>query len=67
MKKGRLSKSQANLSANGLSIQPGDSGIWVTCDRGKEVKCSYELRDLFRSVRGVPSLTLSYVLSQLTS
>ncbi|WPG97963.1 Hypothetical protein R9X50_00074600 [Acrodontium crateriforme] len=28
-------------------IQPGDSGIWVTCNKGKEAKCIGELRDLF--------------------
>ena len=28
-------------------IQPGDSGIWVTCDKGREGKCVNELRDLF--------------------
>lgn len=29
------------------SIQPGDSGIWVTCNKGKESQCIGELRDLF--------------------
>lgn len=28
-------------------VQPGDSGIWVTCDKGKERKCIGEMRDLF--------------------
>lgn len=28
-------------------IQPGDSGIWVTCNKGKEGKCIGEMRDLF--------------------
>lgn len=28
-------------------IQPGDSGIWATCDKGREGKCIGELRDLF--------------------
>ena len=28
-------------------IQPGDSGIWATCDKGREAKCIGELRDLF--------------------
>jgi tRNA acetyltransferase TAN1 len=28
-------------------IQPGDSGIWATCNRGQERKCIGELRDLF--------------------
>ncbi|KAF1352048.1 hypothetical protein BDV97DRAFT_311513 [Delphinella strobiligena] len=29
------------------AIQPGDSGIWVTCDKGREGKCTSELRDFF--------------------
>ena len=29
------------------SIEPGDSGIWATCEMGKEGKSSAELRDLF--------------------
>ena len=29
------------------SIEPGDAGIWATCDMGKEGKCTSELRDLF--------------------
>ncbi|KAK5135043.1 hypothetical protein LTR08_005703 [Meristemomyces frigidus] len=28
-------------------IQPGDSGIWATCNKGREAKCVGELRDLF--------------------
>ncbi|KAL9095534.1 MAG: hypothetical protein Q9165_002405 [Trypethelium subeluteriae] len=28
-------------------IESGDSGIWVTCTRGKEAKCIAEMRDLF--------------------
>lgn len=28
-------------------IQPGDSGIWATCNKGREGKCVSELRDLF--------------------
>ena len=28
-------------------IQPGDSGIWITCNKGKERQCVGELRDLF--------------------
>nr|POE64853.1 uncharacterized protein c25h2.10c [Quercus suber] len=28
-------------------IEPGDSGIWATCNKGKEGKCIGELRDLF--------------------
>ncbi|KAI9757656.1 MAG: hypothetical protein M4579_003381 [Chaenotheca gracillima] len=29
------------------TIEPGDSGIWATCDKGREGKCTSELRDLF--------------------
>ncbi|RMZ11950.1 hypothetical protein D0862_02806, partial [Hortaea werneckii] len=29
------------------AIQPGDSGIWATCNKGREGKCVAELRDLF--------------------
>ena len=29
------------------SIQPGDMGIWVTCNRDKESQCIGEMRDLF--------------------
>ncbi|KAI9799180.1 MAG: hypothetical protein M1833_004220 [Piccolia ochrophora] len=28
-------------------IQPGDAGIWATCERGKEGKCVGELTDVF--------------------
>ena len=38
-------KGQANYAAP--SIEPGDAGIWATCDMGKEGKCTAELRDLF--------------------
>lgn len=29
------------------TIEPGDSGIWVTCSKGKEGKCIGEIMDLF--------------------
>ncbi|KAK3071429.1 hypothetical protein LTR53_008633 [Teratosphaeriaceae sp. CCFEE 6253] len=29
------------------AIQPGDSGIWATCSKGREGKCVSEVRDLF--------------------
>ena len=28
-------------------IQPGDSGIWATCNKGRERACISELQDLF--------------------
>lgn len=42
-KKGRTNPSMA-------SIESGDCGIWVTCDRDKEAKCTAELNDLFEQV-----------------
>ncbi|KAK5173094.1 uncharacterized protein LTR77_003216 [Saxophila tyrrhenica] len=36
-----------NGEANKQVIQPGDSGIWGTCNKGKERACVGELRDLF--------------------
>ncbi|KAI5277154.1 Nop-domain-containing protein [Aureobasidium subglaciale] len=33
--------------ANQKNILPGDQGIWATCDKGREGKCTAELRDLF--------------------
>lgn len=38
-------KGQHNYAAP--SIEPGDAGIWATCEMGKEGKCTGELRDLF--------------------
>lgn len=38
-------KGQPNYAAP--SIEPGDSGIWATCEMGKEGKSTAELRDLF--------------------
>lgn len=32
------------------TIQAGDAGIWVTCDKGREGKCIGELKDLFNDV-----------------
>lgn len=33
------------------SINPGDAGIWATCDMHKEGLCTVELKDLFSEVR----------------
>ena len=38
-------KSQSNYVPP--SLEPGDSGIWATCEMGKEGKSTTELRDLF--------------------
>lgn len=45
--------SERNRSMQGQSIEPGDQGIWATCDMGKEKKCIGELRDLFDEVEDV--------------
>ncbi|KAL0259955.1 hypothetical protein SLS55_005698 [Diplodia seriata] len=34
-------------SRGGGSIEPGDSGIWATCNMGREAKAVAELRDMF--------------------
>ncbi|KAL8858383.1 MAG: hypothetical protein Q9178_005064 [Gyalolechia marmorata] len=35
------------------SINPGDAGIWATCDMHKEGLCAVELRDLFNEYAGL--------------
>lgn len=42
-----MTRKNENVSTHARTIQPGDSGIWVTCTKGKEGKCIGELRDLF--------------------
>jgi tRNA acetyltransferase TAN1 len=39
--------------AEARGIQPGDVGIWATCDMKKEAKSVAELRDLFQDVCSV--------------
>lgn len=46
-KQWRVNRKNENASAQARTIQPGDSGIWATCTKGKEGKCIGELRDLF--------------------
>lgn len=46
-KQWRVTRQHDNTSSETRSIQPGDSGIWATCDKGRERKCIGELRDLF--------------------
>lgn len=46
-KQWRVPRQHDNTSSETRSIQPGDSGIWATCDKGRERKCIGELRDLF--------------------
>ncbi|KAI9794672.1 MAG: hypothetical protein M1835_006486 [Candelina submexicana] len=42
----RTPKRNQERPFKGLSIEPGDAGIWATCEKGKEAKCVGELRDL---------------------
>lgn len=45
-KQWRVPRRNDNNTSERRSIQPGDSGIWATCDKGRERKCIGELRDL---------------------
>ncbi|MCJ1256746.1 hypothetical protein MMC24_004570 [Lignoscripta atroalba] len=42
----KKSKADATYAA-APNIEPGDSGIWATCEMHREGKCTGELRDLF--------------------
>lgn len=44
-------KSQPHVNSAVTSIEPGDAGIWVTCELHKEGKCTGEVRDLFNEVQ----------------
>ena len=46
-KQWRVPRQTSNTASQPQTIQPGDSGIWATCDKGREGKCIGELRDLF--------------------
>lgn len=46
-KQWRVPRQYENTASQSKTIQPGDSGIWATCDKGREGKCIGELRDLF--------------------
>lgn len=46
-KQWRVTRKNDNHEAHARAIQPGDSGIWATCVKGKESKAVGELRDLF--------------------
>ena len=45
-KQWRVPRRNDNPSSERRTIQPGDSGVWATCDKGRERKCIGELRDL---------------------
>ena len=44
-------KGQSFSKSTAASIEPGDVGIWATCEMHKEGKCIAELNDLFDDVR----------------
>ena len=46
-KQWRVTRKNENTATHARTIQPGDSGIWATCNKGREGKCIGELRDLF--------------------
>lgn len=52
--------------AEDRSIKPGDSGIWVTCHKGKERKCMGELRDLLTEVIIVRQFIEGHVANRLS-
>ncbi|KAL9106947.1 MAG: hypothetical protein Q9227_008070 [Pyrenula ochraceoflavens] len=39
-------QSKGKIAASRSGIESGDKGIFVTCDRGREMKCIYEMADL---------------------
>ena len=51
----------------GASIQPGDSGIWATCDKGRERKCIGELKDLFAEVLEQLLVSVSIIANTMNS
>lgn len=40
-------KNDGNSATQPRVIQPGDSGIWITCNKGKEGRCVSEMKDVF--------------------
>jgi len=52
-KQWRVPRKNDHGASHARSIQPGDSGIWATCNKGKEGKCIGELRDLFTEYAGL--------------
>ena len=46
-------KSYHDSRSTAASIEPGDAGIWVTCEMHKERKCTAELKDLFGEVQAL--------------
>ena len=54
-------KGQAPANIVSATINPGDKGIWVTCNMHKEGKCTAEARDIFNEVS-----TFSWVYPEYT-
>lgn len=48
-----MPRKHGHESGQARVIQPGDSGIFATCIKGKEAKCIGELRDLFDEYAGL--------------
>ena len=42
------------------TIEPGVSGIWATCERGREAKCVTELSDLLEQVVLLPFVSVLF-------
>ena len=50
-RKWRLRSEQLDRRTSPSGIEPGVSGIWVTCERGREAGCVSQLYELFNEVR----------------
>ncbi|KAL8831409.1 MAG: hypothetical protein Q9191_000888 [Dirinaria sp. TL-2023a] len=52
-------KGQTATDVATTAIIPGEAGIWVTCNRGQEAKCTAEAREFFNeqanAIYGIPS------------
>jgi len=51
LKKWKVPKKGQTTADTALTmINPGDAGIWITCDMYKEGKCTAEARDICNEV-----------------
>jgi hypothetical protein len=55
----QLAKAALHPDAAAAGVQPGDSGIWVTCARHQEAKAAREVGVLFDEVRFALPLPLA--------
>ena len=54
LKQWRVPRKDPNVLASVKpGIEPGDAGIWATCDMHQEGRCIAELRELFGEVRTI--------------